>query len=306
MHTTASRGTRIKYDSVITPREAINVLALRGIDAVVVTDHNTTSSFELMRYFGLKRGILVIRGIEISTLDGHVIGIGVSEGIDDEVRRKISELTVEEAVDMIKDFGGEVYIPHPFDVQRKGIGRRIFDIEGIVEVFNPMNIFRFENDLANAVATFLKRPKAVGSDAHTPEFLDVCVTKLSSSLDEESIIYNLKKGKVTFENCRYMTLKEIKNWIMRRMILSYDDIKGKIREGWPEDCWYMKLANNKIMRKLETLTLDFGIRNPESRIWDLVSFISYSFTSLYAYRVKKYYCELISKHDSSKNYLCIM
>ena len=52
VHTTASRGTRIKYDSTITPAEAIEILYKRGVDAVAVTDHNTTRAYDLMRRIG--------------------------------------------------------------------------------------------------------------------------------------------------------------------------------------------------------------------------------------------------------------
>ena len=166
MHTTVSRGTRIEYDSIITPMTAINTLVRSGVDAVAVTDHNTTRAYNQMNRIGERKGVYVIRGIEIDTVGGHIIGLGVEDGIDHNIKRRGKGLTALEAADLIRDFNGEVYIPHPFDIQKKGLGTKIPEVDGIVEVFKPMNIFRFENELAHIVASELERPKAVGSDAH--------------------------------------------------------------------------------------------------------------------------------------------
>jgi len=287
MHTTESRGTRIKYDSVIRPKDAVDILSKSEVDAVVVTDHNTTRAYKKMRAYAKGRPLIIINGIEIGTTDGHVVGLGVSEGIDHKLKGR--KMNAFEACDLIRDFNGEVYIPHPFDAQRKGLGIKIKEVNGIVEIFNPMNIFGFENELAYKVASKLGRPKAVGADAHSPTLLDTCLTCVDSIPEEYSIIKALKGEEVSFENCRYMTLQEMKNWILRRMQFSYLSTMDKITNGWQDDVWYMKLANNWFLRKLEKISLEVGVRNPESKAWDLVSCISYSFAAITSKQTKKHY-----------------
>lgn len=287
MHTTESRGTRIKYDSVIRPKEAVDVLAKSGVDAVVVTDHNTTRAYKRMRAYGKKRSLIVINGIEIDTVDGHIVGLGVSEGIENKLKDR--RINAYEACDLIRDLNGEVYIPHPFDVQKKGLGTKIKEIDGIIEVFNPMNIFGFENELANKVALKLGRPRAVGADAHSHALLDTCLTCVDSIPEEYAILKALRNGEVTFENCRYMTLQEMKNWILGRMQLSYESIMDKIAKGWQEDVWYMKLANNWVLRRLEKNSLELGVRNPRSGAWNLVSYTSYLFAAIKAKQARKHY-----------------
>jgi len=288
MHTTSSRGSRIEYDSVISPKQAIIVLSKSGVDVAAVTDHNTTRAYNHMREIGKRKGVYVVRGIEMDTLDGHIIGLGCGEGIDRRIKGGRKRLTAPEAADLIRDFNGEVYIPHPFDIQRKGLRTKISEIEGIVEVFNPMNIFGFENELALEAATKLKRPKAVGSDAHTPTLLGSCITCIDSELNEASILSSLRKGKATFENCRYISLKEMKDWVLRRMYLSYHSIVYKTDHGWgEEDAGYMKAADSRLMRKLEKVTLELGVRRPNSHVWDFTSIIAYSTAVIIAKKQRK-------------------
>ena len=289
VHTTASRGTRIKYDSTITPAEAIKILRKRGVDAVAVTDHNTTRAYDLMRRIGERKGVYVIRGIEIDTLDGHLIGLGVEGEIERRLHRRRKFLTASEAAELIRDFNGEVYIPHPFDIQHKGIGMKVSEVNGIVEVFNPMNIFGFEDEIARIVASKLGRPMAVGSDAHTESLLGCCINLVSSEPDVYSILRSLRKGEVRFEKCRYISIKELKEWVLRRMLFSQKSIKSKIDRGWEIDANYMVVANNPLMRKLEKLALELGIRSPSSPIWDFTALMAYSVAVIYAKKSEKEY-----------------
>lgn len=284
MHTVESRGTRIKFDSVICPKEAVDFLSRRGVDAVVVSDHNTTRGYEKMKSYAKGKNLIIINGIEIGSTDGHVIGLGIDEGIDRKLEGR--KIDASETCDLIRDFNGEVYFPHPFDVQKKGLGAKISDIDGIIEVFNPMNIFGFENRLANTIASKLGKPKAVGADAHSYSLLDTCLICLDSEPEKNSILEALRKGQVSFENCRYMTLQEMKKWALKRMEFSYSSVKNKIINGWEIDTWYMKLANNWLLRKLEGVSLDLGVRNPRSLAWDLVSYVSYSIAAFKAKRTK--------------------
>jgi len=291
MHTTESKGTRIVVESITKPKEAIDFCRKNKIDVLAITDHNTTTAYPKVREYAEKNGILLIKGIEIDTADGHVIGLDVDLDIEKKISRSMTAL---EASDLIKDCGGEVYIPHPFDIRNKGIGIKITEIDGIVEVFNAFNIFRFEDKYANFVATKLNRPKAVGADSHMPESLKLCLTVVDSEPDVRSILKTIKKGKVRFENCRHLTLKEMKGISLERITRSYDYVKNEIKNGWELDMKYMLLANNPLMRPIEDFVLDFGMRTKNSIIWDFVVYVSYFLAFLYGRNSRKKYAEFIS------------
>jgi len=234
---------------------------------------------------------MLINGIEITTTNGHLIGLDVDLDIEKKINRSITAL---EASDLIRDCGGDVYIPHPFDIRNKGIWREVKKIDGIIEVFNSFNIFGFEDKYADFVASKLNRPKAVGADSHMPETIKLCLTVVDSEPDVGSILKTIKKGKVRFENCRHLTLKEMKKLSFDRVTKSYDYIKNKIKNGWEVDMKYMLLANNPLMRPIENFVLDFGMKTKNNKIWDFVVYASYFLTFLYGKNSRKEFDKFIS------------
>jgi PHP family Zn ribbon phosphoesterase len=46
-----------------------------GLDAIAITDHNTTAAVEEVKYVAEKRGLLIFPGVEVSTAWGHVLAI---------------------------------------------------------------------------------------------------------------------------------------------------------------------------------------------------------------------------------------
>jgi len=291
LHTIESKGTRVPIESVIKPKQAVDILAKNNIDVVAVTDHNSTDACSILKEYAEKKGILVINGIEANTSDGHLIGLGIDEGIEKRLKKNMS---ASEVADIIRGSGGEVYIPHPFDIKKQGLGVKVKEIDGIVEVFNPMNIFGFEDKFANIVASRLKRPKAVGGDAHTPGMIGYGITVIDSELDEVSILKTLRKDKNRFENCSYMTLREMKEWSLERISLSYESIMESIRQNWDVDRWYMNIVNIRLIKVLERKFLGLGIRNKKTRFWDFITYLSYYLASFYGQLSRREFNTFIS------------
>ena len=98
-----------------------------------------------------------------------------------------------------------------------------------------------------------------------------------------------------FERCRYITLTEMKEMALRRIRFSYESVKNKIDYGWNIDSNYMIVANNPLMRKLERIVLELGVRKPTSLMWDLTSLIAYASAAAYAKRRRKEYQDRILK-----------
>jgi len=278
IHTIESKGTRVIEESIIKPRQAIDIAKKNKIDVLAITDHNTTAAYSKIRKYAKKNGILLINGIEIDTVDGHMIGLDVDVDIDKNLKRR---MTVLEAKDLIKGHGGEVYLPHLFDIRNKGLWRRVKEVDGIVEVFNSLNIFRFEDKYADLVASRLGKAKAVGADAHSPIAIKLCLTIVDSEPDACSILKAIKKGHVEFKNCRHLTIKDMKELSLERITRSYEYIKNEIKHGWEVDMKYMFLANNPLIKPLENFTLELGMKTKKSRIWDAVTYISYFLANIY-------------------------
>lgn len=155
-HTRHSRDCLLSYDSII------DVCQRRRIGALAVTDHNEIDgAFELQR----RAPFTIIVGEEIFTEQGEIIGLFLKEFIP-------RGLPAQETVARIKEQGGLVYVPHPFDSYRKGaVGQETLnliraDID-LIEVLNARNLREEDDERAYRYAQEHGLTMAAGSDAHS-------------------------------------------------------------------------------------------------------------------------------------------
>jgi len=163
-------------DSLVSIEDVARVYKDSGI-IVAVTDHNTTDAWGHLRM----KKIPFIAGEEIDTGEGEVIGLFLSDQIP-------RGLGFNETVDRIREQGGIVYCPHPFDPFRKGVGdeEKVSRCD-VVEVFNSRTLFRMFDEKAAKVADAYHKPRCVGSDAHLPsEIGNSCLVFDESHVFDES------------------------------------------------------------------------------------------------------------------------
>ena len=145
-----------------------------------ITDHNAIE--------GAKRFKNCIIGEEILTNEGDLIGLFLNEKIK-------GGLSIEETVDKIKEQGGLVYVPHPFDWRRKCVKRLDFKMDAI-EVFNGRVWQQGLNEKAREFAKKNNIIMGVGSDAHiAPEFGRTYV-EMDRFDSPKEFLKNLKKAKL--------------------------------------------------------------------------------------------------------------
>jgi len=155
-HTIASK------DSLTRPRDLVDICHRKGIDRVVVTDHNTTAGARAAHALDPE---LVIVGEEIMTTRGEILAAFVSEEIP-------IGLSPQEAIRRLKDQGAFISISHPFDRWRAG-GWQEDDLLEIlpqvdaIEVYNSRCMNPRFNRRARDFAETRTIAGTVGSDAHT-------------------------------------------------------------------------------------------------------------------------------------------
>ena len=132
------------------------------IEAIGITDHNSVDgALELQE---AAPDIKVIIGEEVSTRQGEVVGLFLKETIP-------ASLDLRETCERIKEQGGLVYVPHPFDKfkvhrVRSNYLTSILDLVDIIEVFNGKISLNIYNARALAYAQRTGKTGAVGSDSH--------------------------------------------------------------------------------------------------------------------------------------------
>jgi predicted metal-dependent phosphoesterase TrpH len=164
VHTDYSHDTDTPVDALVAEARA------RGVHCITITDHDT---IEGARAVAARAGsdLKIIIGEEISTANGHLIGLFLREHIEPgQSPRKTAEL--------IHRQGGLVVVPHPFnrlfDCSLREHVYEIIDLVDVIEVSNAQNFLASPNRRARALAERLGLPMVVGVDVHHPGYLDSC------------------------------------------------------------------------------------------------------------------------------------
>jgi len=154
-HTNASK------DSLTRPEDLVRVAWKRGLDRLIITDHNSIAGAVAAQRLDPE---LVIVGEEIMTTRGEILAAYVTEEIP-------AGLTPLETIRILREQGAFISVSHPFDAWRKGGWKEADLLEIIphvdaIEIFNSRCMDPRFNQRAMAFAEKHNLPGTVGSDAH--------------------------------------------------------------------------------------------------------------------------------------------
>ena len=170
-------------DAFTPPKQLPSICKDRGLDGLAITDHNVLAidSFD---------EVLILPGIEISTRDGHVIGLGLSETIP-------RGLSADETLRRIEELHGFSIIPHPYDLLRSSVSPHTLTVRPhAIEVINASSFLHSVTwKRARNFAERENYPMTAGSDSHIPETVGRAYTEVESrSKDTGSVLAALKSG----------------------------------------------------------------------------------------------------------------
>ena len=187
-------------DSVITYPTLVEACRARGLDAVAIMDHDVIEgAFEFRRLSmeAISRGewaprILV--GEEVRTTGGEICGLFLREWVPD-------HLDPVETMSLIREQGGLVYVPHPFDLLKfkRLKASQLEELAGsidIVEAFNGKPRLPLANALARRFLDRHEFPRGAGSDSHEPTHLGAAYVELDDFEGPDELLANLASGKV--------------------------------------------------------------------------------------------------------------
>jgi predicted metal-dependent phosphoesterase TrpH len=172
-HTSAS------FDSLARPASVARAAAARGLTHLAITDHERIDG-ALQARAAAPAGLTVIVGEEIRTLDGDLIALFLDRAIP-------PGLSAEATIAAVREQGGLVGIPHPFDRLRGSLARgkdedRLAALAGsvdFIEAWNARLMFGDGNARGAALALAADVPGVAVSDAHSVLEVGVASTILS-------------------------------------------------------------------------------------------------------------------------------
>ena len=179
-------------DATTTPDELRDAVDASGIDVLCITDHGTVNGAVALAD---ELPCRVVVGQEVRTWAGEVIGLFLTE-------RLPYGLPPDEAVAAIRDQGGLVYVPHPFDPMRhcmKEDTLRALAADGLidaVEVFNAKTSLSHLNARAAAFAAEHDLPGGSGSDAHEPTAIGAAYVEMPDFGDARQFLTSMREGRV--------------------------------------------------------------------------------------------------------------
>jgi len=185
VHTNYSKDGESSVEEILRQAEA------EGLDAIAITDHDTVDGAKKALMF--PTSVLVIPGIEVSTKQGHLLVLGVTEIIP-------AGLDVVATVSIARGMGALAILPHPYHVWRHGVARRKksgMNIVDAVEVFNSRYIVGSANQKAARIAKRLGKPCVGGSDAHNAKFVGFGRTYVEAEKNVPAILEAVRAGKVS-------------------------------------------------------------------------------------------------------------
>jgi len=178
--------TNRSNDAVTSPKQLATICRDRGLDGLAITDHNVLA-------VDSSKEVVFLPGIEISTRDGHIIGLGLSEAVP-------RGLSADETIQRIKELQGVSIIPHPYDLLRSSV--RPHNLAVRPDAIEVINSSSFLHSLtwkrARKFAEKQNYPMTAGSDSHIPETIGRAYTEVESpSKDTASVLAALKSGLIT-------------------------------------------------------------------------------------------------------------
>jgi hypothetical protein len=177
-HTIASDGIK-DYNQMVL--EAVNL----SFDFIAITDHNTISSTASL-LCPLDKRILCVLGEEITSLDGHIVALGINKAIQ-------GGLSANETIQLIHEQNGLAIAAHP--------GIDVGLIPGLLsqldfDAIECNSALRPQEQASGCNNSFIK---VYNSDSHDLEMLSTSANNCSlSSLSWESLKESIVLGNCSF------------------------------------------------------------------------------------------------------------
>jgi len=181
--------TIFSKDSLTSPARLVEAARQKGLDRVVVTDHNSIEG--ALRAHRIDPELIIV-GEEIKTTRGELLVAFVAEEIP-------AGLTPQETIRRLRDQGAFISVSHPFDVMRSGHWDlpdllEIAPLVDAIEVFNARCVDPAFNVRAQAFAREHNLPGTVGSDAHTALELGRATLTLENFTDADGLRRVIRQG----------------------------------------------------------------------------------------------------------------
>lgn len=190
--------TIYSYDGTVAVPAVLRRAREIGLDVIAITDHDVIGgaleAVKIAPHYGME----VIPGIEITTADGDLLALFITEKVE-------AGLSLIDTVLKVRELGGVCIAPHPM---AGGMGMKSLSARTIlkalrnpdvaetligIEVYNATVLDRISNHYARILASQLKIANTGSSDAHVVDAIGLGATEFEGNSAADLLIA-LKNG----------------------------------------------------------------------------------------------------------------
>ena len=181
------------HDCSVPVADLLDYAEGQGLGAIAITDHNVFSGAKEAAELARGRPLTVIPGEEIKTEKGEVIGLFLDEQIE-------RGLPMGDTIAAIREQGGVVYLPHPFDrlhtiPDAPTLHRHLPEID-VFEVYNARLLFEGFNDEALRFARKYNLTMGAGSDAHVLQGVGTGLVRMRAFENAAEFLISLRSAEI--------------------------------------------------------------------------------------------------------------
>lgn len=200
IHSNFSKDCASTVESILaTAREV-------GLGAIAIADHNEIEgAFRAREASGGDPFVIIAE--EVKSAEGEVIGLFLEEAIP-------RGLSFDETLSLIKEQGGLVYVPHPFDALRttpsyRALVDNLHRID-VIEIYNAKVALSSFNLAAERFAAKYNVVAGAGSDAHVLQSLGTAMLRMPRFDDPSSFMAALWEADIIAKRKNLLYLQSLK------------------------------------------------------------------------------------------------
>jgi predicted metal-dependent phosphoesterase TrpH/glycosyltransferase involved in cell wall biosynthesis len=187
-------------------RDILSTAREIGLGALAIADHNEIRGAFLAKELS-DGDPFVIVAEEVKTAEGEVIGLFLKEAVP-------PKLSFDETLSLIKEQGGLVYVPHPFDAMRttpsyRTLVENLHRID-VIEIYNGKVALSAFNLSAERFAAKYNIVAGAGSDAHVLQGLGTALIRMPRFDDPQSFMAALWEADIVARRKNLLYLQSLK------------------------------------------------------------------------------------------------
>lgn len=177
-----------------------------GLGALAIADHNEIEGAFLARELSGGDPLIIVAE-EVKTAEGEVIGLFLEKAIP-------RGLSFDETLSLIKEQGGLVYVPHPFDALRttpsyRALVDNLHRID-VIEIYNAKVALSSFNLAAERFAAKYNVVAGAGSDAHVLQGLGTAMLRMPRFSDPATFMAALWEADIIARRKNLLYLQSLK------------------------------------------------------------------------------------------------